>query len=106
MNFREIYEGWKNDLTPEDKLADSIKELAAYRIEICRGCEFNSINAPREKKSLASKLRADEHCTNCGCPLAKKTKSPKSKCPLDPPKWDAVITDKEQTEIKTIIDSI
>ncbi len=107
MNFREIYEGWKNDATAPEKLEQSIRELASYRMGICRACPNNSKVAPKSEQPLLSRIRADEHCIVCACPLAKKTKSPKSECPLSPPKWEKVIEESESSpKLGEFIDKI
>lgn len=107
MNFREIWEGWRNDALPPEKLKESIRLLAAERLEICRACPINSINMAWKDKSILSKLRPDEHCTNCLCTLSKKTKVPKAECPLDPPKWRKVLEEKEMTsELFKLVDEV
>lgn len=62
---QEIYDGWKNDLfrTPE------IEAMAKARAEICSTCFYNINNT----------------CSQCGCPLSKKTRSETSECPMK--KW-------------------
>jgi hypothetical protein len=80
MNFREIYEGWKNKLAPEEALKEIIKEASLYRMEICEACEFHS------KNHLS--IRPDAHCTNCGCTLSAKTACLSCKCPLK--KWEKI----------------
>lgn len=69
----EIAEGWINNLTPANLLDERIKTIANTRMEICNNCEYIST---RHKT-----LRPDVHCTDCGCPLAAKTKSLQSECP-------------------------
>jgi hypothetical protein len=77
MNFREIYEGWKNKLAPEEALKEIIKEASLYRMEICETCDFHS------KNHLS--IRPDVHCTKCGCTLSAKTACLSCKCPIN--KW-------------------
>ena len=89
--FKEIVEGWRNDLIPPEHLKSLIENVSEERLAICRACPFDSINA---KANGYNSIRIDEHCTKCGCPLSKKTKSLKSECPLDPPKWEK-ITDQD-----------
>lgn len=82
MSVKQIIEGWKNHLLPEEKKIAFLNELSAERMNICNACPECSINKEHNK------LRPDVHCTNCGCTLAAKTKCTTCKCPLD--KWDAV----------------
>lgn len=84
--IKEIVEGWKNDLIPASHLKEVIEEMGNERLAICRECPHDSVN-----KGI-SKLVRGEYCTVCGCPLAKKTKSPTSQCPLNPPKWESYMS--------------
>lgn len=65
-----IIEGWKNVLVGKNF---DIQE-AQRRAEICAKCPFME-----ERLGLAI-------CTKCGCPLAAKTKSMRSTCPIN--KWN------------------
>ena len=89
----EIYEGWKNNLFPPEKLKDVISQVSKERLDICNKCPEHSSN----KKDYKT-IRLDAHCTNCGCTLSAKTKSFSSECPLG--KWKAVMTEDEQKEIE------
>lgn len=80
MSLNQIYEGWKNHLLPEENKEAFINSVSIHRMAICRICEEHSYN----KKNYKT-IRIDEHCTNCGCTLAAKTKCLSCKCPLD--KW-------------------
>ncbi len=84
MNLKQVYEGWKNYLLPDEKKKAFIEEVSDHRMSICNKCEENS-----ENKKNYSNLRPDAHCTKCGCTLAPKTKCLSCKCPLE--KWDSVI---------------
>lgn len=90
MKINEIYEGWRNNLFPPDRLAQLIETTSATRMEICNNCEFHS------KNHLT--VRPDAHCTNCGCTLSAKTKCLSCNCPLL--KWKAVLTPEQEEEIK------
>ena len=62
------------DVKPWDLINGSPKspdELAAYRLEICKGCEFF-----RPKTQT---------CKKCGCFMKLKTTLEKAKCPIG--KW-------------------
>jgi hypothetical protein len=56
--------------------------------------------------SFNSSWRKDEHCTICTCPLITKTKALHSKCPLNPPKWNSVVTDSDSIEINNTIKDV
>src|SRR5450432_3448112 len=106
LNFRDILEGWRNHLVPPERLKDLIQATSEHRLEICRSCPHNSEILRASGKKFATDWRKDEHCTVCSCPLIQKTKALHSSCPLNPPKWDRVVTDSESIEInKTIEDA-
>lgn len=102
FNIMEFMEGWRNHLIPPKDLKDTINKVSEERLAICSGCPMQSENAKAEGKII---LRLDVHCTACGCPLTAKTKSLSSKCPLNPPKWEAVATDAERYEIEQQINN-
>ncbi len=89
----EIYEGWKNNLFPPEKLKDVISQVSKERLDICNKCPEHSSNKENYKT-----IRIDSHCVLCGCTLSAKTKSFSSECPLG--KWKAVMTEDEQKEIE------
>lgn len=96
INFSQVYEGWKNNLFPAKDMKALIKEVGRDRMEICNDCSYHSKNH--------STTRPDDHCTECGCTLAAKTKCLSCECPLEVPKWLAVIDSLEKEhEIKTAI---
>ena len=88
----EIYEGWKNHLLPKKELKNEISNVANELIAICESCFYHSNNRSNYKS-----LRKDDHCTDCGCTLAAKTKCMSCSCPRD--KWKAVITKEEENII-------
>ena len=96
INFSQVYEGWKNNLFPSAHMKPLIEQVAKTRLEICNGCSLHSKNH--------STTRPDDHCTDCGCTLAAKVRCLSCECPLEVPKWIAVIDslDKEH-EIKNAI---
>jgi len=96
INFSQIYEGWKNNLFPSADMKPLIEQTAEDRMEICNSCSHHSKNH--------STARPDEHCTHCGCTLVAKVRCLSCACPLEVPKWLAVIdsVDKEH-EIKNAI---
>ena len=72
-----IIEGWTNRFFKKD----AVEVLAKERMKICEDCWWHS-------KHHITPLRVDVHCTECGCTLAAKVRSPHSACPKD--KWQAV----------------
>lgn len=64
--LEEIYCGWKNYVFPNK----DIEELAKKRVVICVDCP---------------KLKLNKICSSCGCYIPSKTRSPRSRCPLN--KW-------------------
>lgn len=92
MSLSQIFEGWKNHLSPRDYLLEQINAAHTERMAICSTCPFNSLIDKN-----ASPLRWDEHCTKCGCTLSAKTKCLSCSCPID--KWGALITPEEEDKI-------
>lgn len=92
MSIKQIFEGWKNHLAPEEYLKETINTVSQERLAICRSCPFNSINA--KKAGTYKSFRTDEHCTDCGCPLLSKTKCLSCHCPQN--KWGPEITDEQE----------
>lgn len=90
MKIKEIYEGWRNNILPPEKLKEQIAVVGAERLAICEGCQNHSKNH--------STVRPDAHCVSCGCTLSAKTKCLSCSCPIK--KWKAVLTDKEELEYK------
>ncbi len=97
FSISKFVEGWRNHLIPPEELKEVIEQVSQERLEICKGCPFQSENMKAAGHNI---LRTDVHCTKCGCPLAAKTKSLSSSCPLSPPLWSAVTTDAERYEIE------
>jgi len=89
MSLANIYEGWMNNLFPQEDKKEIIKMVQDYRMEICKGCPEHSSN-----KKPSNTLRWDDHCTNCGCTLSAKTACLSCKCPLD--KWAAMISEEQK----------
>ncbi len=66
----EIAEGWKNliDRDPE------VEKIAEERLGLCLSCKYNNTSP---ELGMLSK------CTLCGCVLEAKSRSLKSKCPIN-----------------------
>nr|QPI16394.1 MAG: hypothetical protein NIOZUU157_00285 [Virus NIOZ-UU157] len=90
IKIKEIYEGWRNNLLPPEKLKDQIAKVSAERLSICEECENHS--------SKHSSKRPDAHCVSCGCTLSAKTKCLSCSCPVK--KWESVLTEEEESEYK------
>ena len=69
MSLKQIYEGWKNHLLPEENEKAFLQYVSQERLAICNACEEHSSNK-KDNKSL----RPDAHCVECGCTLSAKTK--------------------------------
>lgn len=82
MSLKQIYEGWKNHLLPEENEKAFIEHVSQERLAICNVCEEHSSN----KKDYKSR-RPDAHCAECGCTLSAKTKCLTCECPFK--KWGA-----------------
>lgn len=91
MNFKQIYEGYRNLLVPSSQMKETIQKVSAERLEICNDCPFHS-------KHHSTPLRFDAHCTDCGCNLDAKTACLSCSCPKD--KWTALTTQDEENELK------
>ena len=79
MSLKQIYEGWKNHLLPEERKKAFIEHVSKERINVCEQCDKHS--------SKHITMRPDAHCTECGCTLSAKTKCLTCECPLK--KWIA-----------------
>jgi hypothetical protein len=90
MSIIQIYEGWRNNLFPPEKLKEAIDTTSASRMDICNNCEHIS--------TKHKTIRMDVHCTNCGCTLSAKTKCLSCECPFK--KWVAVMTQDQEKQIE------
>jgi hydrogenase maturation factor HypF (carbamoyltransferase family) len=90
MSLKQIYEGWKNHLLPEENEKAFLQYVSQERLAICNACEEHSFNK-KDNKSL----RPDAHCVECGCTLSAKTKCLTCECPLK--KWGAQSLPDEHT---------
>lgn len=75
MAVKHFIEGWSNLLFSSGQKKSYIDKVSDQRLEICRQCPYHSV-------------KVTEHCSKCGCPLAAKTRSLSSECPVG--KWGAV----------------
>jgi hypothetical protein len=61
-----------------------MSDFIQKRLNICNACEY-ILKGPDDK----------DRCRLCGCWIKSTTKHPNSKCPLDPPKWEAEIVNEK-----------
>lgn len=92
MNIEEIISGWRNHIIPPKELKEFISKVSEERLSICKACEFNS---------TPDKIKFYSRCKVCKCPLIQKSKSLKSKCPVD--KWGPVANEDQEYEINLAI---
>jgi hypothetical protein len=78
MKIKHLIEGWRNNILPPKEQAELIAKVSHTRMSICNQCEHHS-------KNHNTPLRPDDHCVECGCTLAAKTKCLDCDCPLK--KW-------------------
>jgi len=71
VDIKAIIEGYWNVLIPKEE----VEEIAAERRLICADCEH----------------KKETKCGICGCPIFATTRSMRSKCPDNPPRWNAII---------------
>ena len=90
INFKQIYEGYKNLLIPSSDMKVTISNVRHERLAICAECPLHS-------KFHKTPLRMDEHCTECGCNLEAKTSCLSCACPKE--KWLALIDTMEEEDI-------
>lgn len=91
------------------------------RLEACTGCEFNSDNVEKDKKTFIHKVRdkanpcpEKRHCTACGCCIDRKAAVPAEMCGIATsteltgkgykPLWDSVSIDSVSGAITVIKD--
>lgn len=80
----QILEGIKNNIFK----VDHIEEIAQERLAFCKGCVH--FDGPCMIGGTGP------CCGDCGCSLKLKVRSLSSTCPLEVPKWKAVLTFEEE----------
>jgi len=92
INFKQVYEGWKNLLIPSSQMKETIAQVSLDRLNICNDC-------PKHSKNHKTN-RPDDHCTECGCMLAAKVACLSCMCPLR--YWVPVVnTIEEEDKLKS-----
>ena len=89
-NIDKVLAGFVNNIRHKYNLLsiDKIKVMTK-RIEICKNCPYNSINAQTsfEYKTLTGmhyfSVRPKVHCSLCGCKLDYKVQSLRSNCGIE-----------------------
>mgnify|MGYP006268004933 CR=1 FL=1 len=89
-NYTEIVEGWGNLIFPNKK----VEYEAKMRAIICSECSLYNVGmcnflkedeAVRDFTYRGEERKKGQKYSGCGCPIATKTRSMSSKCPLG--KW-------------------
>ena len=93
INWIQVYEGWRNKLIPPAKLKNLILQVSEERTAVCEKCEHHS----SVRKGYKT-LRLDRHCIKCGCTISAKVSCLSCNCPLNPSKWEAVVTEKQEED--------
>lgn len=86
--WRDVLNGWRNNLFPPEHLKELIKETQDHRLDICRDCPSNSSSGV---------VNTFSYCTDCGCPLKSKSACLHCECPQL--KWLKQLTKEEEEEI-------
>jgi hypothetical protein len=81
----EILEGWANYVKDEFHVLDPrIKDISRQRLERCDACPVRD-GAKCSPKRYGIHVSTGEVTRGCGCPIAQKSMSLQSSCPLG--KW-------------------
>jgi hypothetical protein len=99
MNFLEVFEGWKNDILPPERLKELIETISTERLTICTSCEaYDTTGSGCAMPGLPTpccnkNIKIGNH-QGCGCPLQKKTKCLSCACPAS--KWLTISTAEQE----------
>ena len=79
---------------------EHVEIIANDRMEICKRCTFY------DDKGTGCEVPGTAPCCNkklggCGCSLNLKTRSLSSECPLPVPKWNKILTEKEEDDFNS-----
>lgn len=106
MEFEKIWEGWSNHLFPKKEIKEFILQTSKDRLEICKGCEFNS---------SPGQIHALSRCLACGCPLLQKSKCLSCTCGIKDYndshiekkeiKWFPIATPEQNQELQNSINN-
>lgn len=87
----QILEGITNSIFKKE----DVEEIAQQRMQICQMCSLYDVQGDGCMVPGTSPC-CNEKMGGCGCSLGIKTRSLSSSCPLDPPKWEAVLSEEEE----------
>ena len=90
-NRKQIVEGIKNNIFKKEH----VEIIAKGRINICKSCH-NYTTSDAGCLVAGTSPCCNQKTGGCGCSLALKTRALSSGCPLDTPKWKAILTDAEE----------
>lgn len=90
-NKGQIMEGIKNSIFKRE----DVEDIALQRMAICKDCDLI------DHKGTGCMVSGTGPCCDinkggCGCSLGFKTRSLSSSCPLETPKWEAVMSQAEE----------
>jgi len=88
-NIDKIYEGTFNTIFKKEH----IEIMATTRMDICNSCEFID-----NKGDNCFAPGTQPCCSDCGCSLKFKVRSPSSACPKE--KWLALLTEEQEEKLK------
>jgi hypothetical protein len=80
----QILEGIKNNIFK----VDHIEEIAQERLKFCEGCILYD--------GKCAVKGTGPCCGDCGCSLKLKVRALSAQCPLEVPRWKAVLTFEEE----------
>ena len=90
----QILEGITNSIFKKE----DVEEIAQQRMQICKMCSLY------DEQGDGCFVPGTAPCCNqnmggCGCSLSLKTRALSSACPLNPPKWEAVLSEEEEDKL-------
>jgi hypothetical protein len=94
-NKGQILEGIKNSIFKRE----DVEAIAAERLAICELCTVYDADGKEGCMVSGTGPCCDQTKGGCGCSLGFKTRSLSSSCPLDPPKWEAVMSWEEENQL-------
>lgn len=92
LNWSQIFQGWRNELLPPEKIKEFLEQLSAERLSLCIDCPANS---------TPGKIGMTSRCTECDCWLRPKSKCTDCSCPIA--KWGAVLSPEQDDELQEAI---
>lgn len=94
-NRKQILEGISNNLFKKEH----VEIIAKERLKICNDCQHYDTNGEGCLVPGTSPC-CNKNTGGCGCSLSLKTRSLSSSCPLEQPKWEAILTEEEENKLK------